>query len=190
MSEKVMIGGKPIFDNPFSHCTFLGRLGGDDLYLLNPPGGAPDVLARSGEEPGDYVEGLVLSYGENKPLTAARRIAEYKRLLPVNPVKAMFHANEAEDITRTQKALASTTEYAVLSAYATGDNLEVSRLLDELVTHADLVAKYPSSALERLLHVDMVLFVMGRYLGEVFSPSTYRNVTADKLIALGGVPKS
>jgi hypothetical protein len=190
MSEKVMIGGAPSFENPFSHCTFLGRYAGYDLYLTNTPGKDPDVLARSGDEPGDYVEGLQLSYGENKPLTAARRIAEYKKLLPMNPVKAMWRAYEAEDVGRIKKALVSTSEYATLKAFEEGRVEEANQLLDQLVSDADMVARYPDSALERLLHVDMVLYVMGKYLGDVFSPQTYFNVTAERIRALGGVPKT
>ena len=58
MTEKVQIGGKPTFDNPFSDCTFLGRYAGYDLYVDHSPGKTPDVLARSGDEPGDSIEGL------------------------------------------------------------------------------------------------------------------------------------
>lgn len=190
MSEKAMIGGTPMFDNPFSHCVFLGRFGGYDLYLTNPPNATADVLARSGEEPFDYVEGLSLSYGENKPLTIARRIAEYKRLLPVNPLKALFHAHEPEDVAQVKKALVLTPEYAALLAYQAGDITEANRILDELVEQAALFALYPGSARERLQHVDTMLHMVAWYLGDTFTPGTVLNVVAERIVALGATPRA
>jgi hypothetical protein len=186
MSEKVVIGGTPLFDNPFSHCTFLGRFAGYDLYLTHAPGKAPDVLARSGEEPGEYVEGMKLAWGVNKPLTAARRVAEFKRLLPLNPVKALFHAHEPEDLASIRRALVSTPEYAALTAFQAGDAASAERIVEELAAAPDMVARYPTRADERLRQVDLHLFLVGRFLGETFVPETYTGITAQKLAALAG----
>jgi hypothetical protein len=188
MSEKVFVGGTPLFDNPFSHCTFLGRFGGYDLYLAQTPGKAPDVLARSGEEPGDYVEGLKLAWGKNKPLTAARRIAEYKRLLPFEPVKALLYAHEAEDLASIRKALVATSEHAALTAYQAGDMATAHRLVAELVAHPGMVARYPQNGEERLRHVELNLFLVGRFLGETFSPQTYTGISTQPPAASGAAP--
>jgi len=188
MAEKIIIGGKPMFDNPFGHCTFLGKFLGHDLYFTDVPGKAPDVLARSGEEPGEYVEGLKFSWGLDRALTAARRIAEYKKLLVLNPVKSMFCAYQQEDVSTVKKQLVTTPEYAALTAFQAGDVTEANRLLDELAATPEMLTKYPDAPLERMKHVDMNLFVLGRYLEGVFAPETYCKVAAQRIIELGGEP--
>ena len=190
MSEKVVIGGTPMFDNPFSHCTFLGRFAGYDLYMTQVPGKAPDVLARSGEEPGEYVEGMKLAWGVSKPLTAARRVAEFKRLLPFNAVKALFHAHEPEDLASIRRTLVSTPEYAALTAFQAGDIAEADRLVDDLVAAPAMVARFPTSADERLRQVDLHLFLIGRFLCETFVPDTYVGITAQKRAAMVGAARA
>jgi hypothetical protein len=190
MSEKIFIGGTPMFDNPFTHCTFLGRFGGHDLYLTQSPGKSPDVLARSGQEPGEYVEGLKLAWGQSKPLTAARRIAQYKRLLPLDPVAALFHAHEPEDLVSIRKALLVSLEYAALTAFQSGDVAAADQLLDQLVAHPDMVTRYPTRTDERLRHVDLHLTLVGRFLDKTFSAQTYTGITAPRLAALEGSPRA
>lgn len=181
MSEKVIVGGSPLFENPFSNCVFLGRLGSYDLYLTQMPGKPVDVLARSGSEPGEYVEGLSHAWGSSKALTAARRIAEYKKLLPFDPVKSLLYAYEPEDLACIRKALVSTREYSVLAAYRDGDGAQVTRALQELVADEAVVAKYPDSVRERERHVDMNLYLVGRFLRETFPRQIYANAAAELL---------
>jgi hypothetical protein len=188
MSEKVVIGGTPVFENPFAHCTFLGKLGGHDLYFVDDPAREPDVLARSGDEPGEYVEGLKHSWGADKYLTAARRIAEYKKLLPFNPVKALFSAHEWQDVAAVKRALPDTAEYAVLVAFHAGDTAESNAGLDYLCSQPEMMSKYPDSPLGRLGHVDMNLAVVAACFPEVFSKEVYRNISAEKYLELGGKP--
>lgn len=181
MSEKIFVGGTPLFENPFSNCVFLGRLGSYDLYLTQMPGKPLDVLARSGAEPGEYVEGLNRAWGANKPLTAARRIAEYKKLLPFDPVKSLLYAHEPEDLASIRKALLSTREFAVLSAYREGDSAQVTHVLQELVGDETMAAKYPDSPRERARHVEMNLYLVGRFFGDTFSRKIYANAAAELL---------
>lgn len=188
MAEKVMVGGTPMFENPFSHCTFLGKLGGHDLYFTNDPARGPDVLARSGDEPGEYVEGLKYAWGLDKHLTAARRIAEYKRLLEFNPVKALFSAYEPPDVAAVKKALPETAEYAVLVAFQAGDTAESNAGIDYLCNQPEMLAKYPDSPLSRLCHADMNLAIVARTFPEVFAKEVYLNIANEKYAALGGKP--
>lgn len=181
MTSKVLIGGAPVFDNPFSDCTFLGRLGGYDLYFTHAPGKAPDVLARSGSEPGEYVEGLKHAWGGDKYLTAARRIAEYKKLLPCDPVRSLLWAHEPEDLASIRRALPGTREYAVLTAHHAGDVEAVNAGLDELTATPLMMEKYPTDAQERLRHVDMNLYLVGRFLGDFFAREVYTSVAAERL---------
>jgi hypothetical protein len=181
MTDKVFIGGAPLFENPFSDCLFLGRMGSYDLYLTQTPGKPVDVLARSGAEPGEYVEGLKKAWGINKALTAARRIAEYKKLLPMDPVKALLYAHEPEDLASIRKALVSTQEYAVLTAYRDGDSAQVTAILQELADAEALVVKYPESRRERALHVDMNLYLVGGFMGDAFARHIYANALAELL---------
>jgi hypothetical protein len=188
MTEKVMIGGTPMFENPFSYCTFLGKLGGHDLYFVNDPARGPDVLARSGDEPGEYVEGLKHAWGADKYLTAARRIAEYKKLLPFDPVRALFSAVEMQDVAAVMKALPETAEYAVLVAFKAGDTAESNAGLDYLCSQPAMLAKYPDSPMSRLAHADMNLAVVARCFPEVFAKEVYQNIAAEKYAELGGKP--
>lgn len=184
MTEKPVIGGKPTYDNPFSHCTFLGRFAGHDLYFMSPPDGKPDVLARSGDEVGDYVEGLALSYGANTALTAARRVAEFKGLYKLNLLDAMLRAHEAPDLALLKTRLPSTYEYQALKATADGDTVRADEHVSILLSPPFLFERYPDSPVERLRHLDTCLYVLERFTADTFPPGTSAQTTKSWFLAL------
>lgn len=191
MSDRLIIGGQPRYPHPEPDCTFLGKMQAYDLYHQSPCGKRTThhLMARYGEELDAVVEGISYSYGQVKVLTAARRIAEYKGLLPVDPIRAMFLVVEPEDVQLLRRQLRNTEEYAVLKAYAEGKRKDVKERLTTLMNRAELKRIFPSNPAARLLEVDVILFTMGRFVADDFEPSTFFNVTSEKFEELGGDPR-
>ena len=191
MAPRVYIGGKPRYVPPEADCVFLGRLGDQDLYIrpASETQPEPEVFACAGIEEGQTISGMAKSYGQDLALTTARRIAEYKGMATVDPIKALFYAAEEDDVAMLKKSLRTTPHYAVLAAYARGDQKGVSAGLDALMDDEALRTAHPDSPAERLNAVDTTLFIMGRFLAEDFPPSTFFNATNDKFRELGLKPR-
>lgn len=81
----------PLYQHNCDHCVFLGTYQGTDLYACESgcPGYAwPTVIARSSDEPSDYMSGLKIAEaierdeGPSHPMVEALRRARERKLIP------------------------------------------------------------------------------------------------------------
>jgi integrase len=94
-SEVTRIGADaPRYRHHCSSCVFLGCYQSKDLYFCNQGGFEATVMARHGDDGGDYASAMCFSYGAIPALTEARRRAQEKGVHQYKLIEALGRVEE------------------------------------------------------------------------------------------------
>lgn len=126
-------------------CHYLGRHTGEhygemDLYVHTY--GSTTVIARFGDEGGNYLSGLYAGYGQDADLTEARCRAEAAGVLTYDLNLALHYAQGDAEQERLRQALPDAPLYQAYLAHCRADHVRAQ----------ELVAGCHAAELEKVIH--------------------------------------